>query len=215
MLDSSTGGVGFPAIGCAGCHGRAEPGAGGAVKGSGLRQHHDRNGITECRTCHTDANPASFTPAGENVSPPYYFTPDAAHPNKPTNSCNANGSESSAAPPLGLDNDGDNIYDSSDPDCSAGGAENPGVTPNFAVHGLLPNPSRGALRVAITLPSAEPAVLEVFDVSGRRVASREVGALGAGEHIVDLSDGRIATGWYLLRLTQGGRTAGAKAVVTN
>ena len=54
---------------------------------------------------------------GENVQPPYYFTPDLLHPLKPTNSCNPNGEEDFESSPEGLDNDGDLLYDLADPDC--------------------------------------------------------------------------------------------------
>jgi hypothetical protein len=117
-LKTSSGGTGLPAISCLGCHGRAEPAAGGAVKGAGLRQHHFRSGVTVCMSCHGDCNPAGFAVAPETVKPPYYFTPDAAHPAKPTDPCNGNGSESQLAGPLGLDNDGDTTYDGSDRDCA-------------------------------------------------------------------------------------------------
>jgi hypothetical protein len=42
------------------------------------------------------------------------------------------------------------------------------------------------------------------DVTGRRVAEREVGVLGAGRHSVSLAaERRLAPGLYLVRLTQG------------
>lgn len=121
LLKSSAGGTGFSPVSCLGCHGRAEPAAGGTVTGSGLRQHHVRNGVTACSNaaCHGDADPASLATASEVVLPPYYFTPDAAHPNKPNSPCNVRGSESAVAPSLGLDNDGDNVYDGSDTQCAA------------------------------------------------------------------------------------------------
>lgn len=116
-LDTAAGGNGLAAISCLGCHGRAEPAAGGAVKGSGLRQHHYRSGVTGCLSCHPDSNPANFTTANEHVFPPFYFMPDASHPNKPKNPCNIGGSEGAVAPPLGLDNDGDLVYDGAEPEC--------------------------------------------------------------------------------------------------
>jgi len=211
-LSSSAGGTGFPVIGCLGCHGRAEPAAGGAVKAAGLRQHHYRSGVTLCVTCHSDANPASFATAPETVKPPYYFTPDAAHPSKPTDPCNGNGSESSVAPPLGLDNDGDLVYDAAD--CATAAVEGPTAF-QFTLEGLRPNPSRGELlRVAFVLPSSAAARLELLDVSGRRVLEREVGALGAGRHVVDLAAGqRLAQGLYLVRLTQGTNTRTSRVAV--
>lgn len=120
-LGSSDGGTGLPAIGCLGCHGRTE--TGGTVTGAGLRQHHFNTSASTCGNgvagCHNDANPATFTTVGEDVMPPYYATPDAAHPNKPTNPCNPNGEEDFAGTTIGLDNDGDNLFDQNDTDCQA------------------------------------------------------------------------------------------------
>jgi len=62
----------------------------------------------------------------------------------------------------------------------------------------------GASRLSFTLPSGGVTRLEVFDVSGRRIESRELGMIEAGSHEMELSGlrGRSA-GVYLLRLTQG------------
>jgi hypothetical protein len=119
----------FEPIACMGCHGRDEddeaqgfPTPGG--RGAGLRQHHTNAGVKECMTCHADANPANYTPVGENVLPPYYFTPDPEFPNKPTDPCNAHGEEDYAGSREGLDNDGDGLYDNRDPDCRPRGRGN-------------------------------------------------------------------------------------------
>jgi hypothetical protein len=85
----------------------------------------------------------------------------------------------------------------------------------FAIEGARPNPAVGGrVSVAFTLPSAAPARLELMDVSGRCVASREVGGLGPGRHVVDLTSGRsLAAGVYVLRLTQGGASRMARTTV--
>ncbi len=84
----------------------------------------------------------------------------------------------------------------------------------LALEGARPNPSSGALAASFTLPVAQPATLELFDVSGRRIVSREVGSLGAGAHVVDLAPGRsLVAGVYLLRLAQAGRSLNASCVV--
>jgi hypothetical protein len=57
----------------------------------------------------------------------------------------------------------------------------PGVE-GLHLAGFAPNPSVGPLRVAFSLPSAEPATLEVVNVAGRRIARRDVGALDGGHH---------------------------------
>lgn len=68
-----------------------------------------------------------------------------------------------------------------------------------------PNPGSGnRLIIPFTLPAATHARLELVDVSGRRVALREVGSLGAGRHTVNLAEGRrLPAGVYLVRLVQG------------
>jgi len=67
--------------------------------------------------------------------------------------------------------------------------------------------------VWFTLPSRERAVLEVMDIAGRRVLRREVGSLGPGRHLVDLSASLRAPGLYFLRLAQGGQLLRARVAV--
>jgi hypothetical protein len=84
----------------------------------------------------------------------------------------------------------------------------------LAIEGLRPNPAVGDLNVAFSLPSAEPATLEVLDVGGRMMRRREVGSLGFGRHVVRMDDGAsLHPGAYLLRLTSGERRILAKGVV--
>jgi hypothetical protein len=79
---------------------------------------------------------------------------------------------------------------------------------------ILPNPARGELGVEFTLPGKAPARLELFDVSGRRLGSREVGALGAGVHRVRLSQGAsLRAGIYFVRLRESGRARTVRAAV--
>ena len=82
----------------------------------------------------------------------------------------------------------------------------------FALRGVSPQPARGSMTISFTLAAAGRATLELHDVAGRRVMSREVGALGPGAHTVELSE-RLAAGVYMVRLTQAGRTLNRKAIV--
>ncbi|HYJ32289.1 MAG TPA: T9SS type A sorting domain-containing protein, partial [Candidatus Binatia bacterium] len=71
------------------------------------------------------------------------------------------------------------------------------------------NPVRQNLSLSMTLPSTEPARVELFDMRGRRLDS--VNVLGQGRHIVTLGVSRPpASGIYIVRLSQGGRTASSK-----
>ncbi len=124
FIGSSQGGTGLAKYGCAGCHGRAEDGiTPGTTEGfgAGLRQRHWRGGVTTCVTCHTDANPANKTPAPEKTKPPYYANPGTNHPAMPSDPCNPGPAfnENFAASTLGLDNDGNGLFDANDPSCSA------------------------------------------------------------------------------------------------
>jgi hypothetical protein len=81
----------------------------------------------------------------------------------------------------------------------------------FALEGARPNPASREAWVSFTLPVAAPATLSLLDISGREIAVRDVGALGAGRHVVALGEGRaLAPGVYLARLTQQGRSATAR-----
>ena len=95
---------------CTGCHGREEDG-GIMQKGVGLRQRHRLKEVTECEMCHG----ASEVTVGENVVPATMII-------KGIDPCNDAqfGSD-------GLDNDGDGLYDSADPDCQKGEDAEDGV----------------------------------------------------------------------------------------
>ena len=84
----------------------------------------------------------------------------------------------------------------------------------FALEGARPNPVTRGFTVAFSLADAGPARLDVMDLAGRRVFGREVGALGPGEHRVDLAGGRTPPpGVYLVRLTREGEALTARACV--
>jgi hypothetical protein len=86
--------------------------------------------------------------------------------------------------------------------------------PEFALAGPRPSPGARILTVAFSLPSSSPARLELLDLAGRKIIARDVGALGPGSHVVNLAEGRaLPAGVYLIRLTQGSRSAMSRAVV--
>lgn len=99
LIGSSTGTVNNPGLGCTGCH-----------VGAGLRTHHAVNGVSECYDCHDPE-----TAAPENVVPPYYGTADTKVRN-PANDVRASSTNEnwSVGDYLGLDNDGNNLYDQAD-----------------------------------------------------------------------------------------------------
>ncbi|MBI5708950.1 MAG: T9SS type A sorting domain-containing protein [Candidatus Eisenbacteria bacterium] len=85
----------------------------------------------------------------------------------------------------------------------------------LAMRGATPNPaSDGRLWVEFSLRDGSPARLELMDVAGRVLNSRQVGSLGPGTHAVDLSEGgALRPGIYFLRLTQGASEVRARVAV--
>jgi hypothetical protein len=84
----------------------------------------------------------------------------------------------------------------------------------LALAGLRPNPAKKDMFVSFSLKDASPARMEVLDLVGRTVATREVGGLGPGSHVVNLAQGQvIPPGIYFLRLVQGGKFVTARAAV--
>lgn len=75
------------------------------------------------------------------------------------------------------------------------------AAPQLAFAGVWPNPVEGGrLRVRFTLPESATGRVDLMDVTGRRVLTRDLGGLGPGSHELDLSGGApIRPGVYLLR----------------
>lgn len=120
FLKSSDGGDGLAALGCVGCHGRDE---GSGATATGLRQHHWNNEVNVCLGCHSDSDPGTATPVDEIIRPPYYANPGNGHtiPDQPCNLASQGYPEDvlGAAGTGGLDNDGDDVYDTGDSDCAS------------------------------------------------------------------------------------------------
>jgi len=80
-----------------------------------------------------------------------------------------------------------------------------------------PNPSTGAMSFVLDLPVAAVVDVDVFDLSGRRLASAQRGPLSAGRHAVPwdgrgADGGSVAPGVYLARVSAGERTATTRFV---
>jgi hypothetical protein len=78
----------------------------------------------------------------------------------------------------------------------------------------LANPTRGRVSFVATLPDRGDVTAELFDVTGRRLASRRWQPAGAGREPVRWTDApELAAGVYRLRLTQGERSVQTSVVV--
>jgi len=94
------------------------------------------------------------------------------------------------------------------------GAGTPGTA--LVLDGVRPNPSvNGRLSISFALSGGPGARLEVVDVAGRRLVSRDVTALGPGGHVLTVGDEKpLASGVYFVRLIEDHRTLETRAVVT-
>ncbi|MCC6652797.1 MAG: FG-GAP repeat protein [Candidatus Eisenbacteria bacterium] len=78
----------------------------------------------------------------------------------------------------------------------------------------LANPTRGRVSFIATLPERGDVTAELFDVAGRRLASRRWQPAGAGREPVRWTDApELAAGVYRLRLTQGAHSVQTSMVV--
>jgi hypothetical protein len=79
----------------------------------------------------------------------------------------------------------------------------------FGLQALAPNPAHGGfVEIAFALPDGSPAVLELVDVSGRRVLAAPVGSSGVGVHRMRFElRGAMRSGIYFARLTQSGHSS--------
>ena len=87
--------------------------------------------------------------------------------------------------------------------------------PALALLGAWPNPARSDLSVSLSLPSGDTrGALALLDLSGRRLAYRDLAGMGAGRHQVTLLERRsVAPGVYLVRLTRGNDVRSLKVAV--
>ena len=85
---------------------------------------------------------------------------------------------------------------------------------SFALDRVLPNPVVDRFAVTLSLPDAAPTRLDVFDLAGRRIATRDVGSLGSGRHVIEMGRaGDYRPGIYFLRLSRSDRSLTGRVVI--
>lgn len=86
--------------------------------------------------------------------------------------------------------------------------------PALALRGFVTNPARPGTDVAFMLAGGASAKLELIDVAGRVLASRDVTAFGPGAHRTAFEGVRVsAPGVVFVRLNEGSRTKTARAIL--
>lgn len=84
---------------------------------------------------------------------------------------------------------------------------------SFALQPPYPDPTSGVAQLVYTLDQAQPVVLYVYDLLGRRVAQSSLGFQAAGTHRFSLDLSEVAAGMYFLRLHAGARVQTQPIVV--
>ncbi|HEY6195595.1 MAG TPA: T9SS type A sorting domain-containing protein [Candidatus Eisenbacteria bacterium] len=87
---------------------------------------------------------------------------------------------------------------------------------HFAVR-ATPNPARdGLVRLQLVLPASGGALVELIDLAGRQVSSRELDSAAAGKRSVELPiPSGLAPGLYFARVTQGAAARATRVIVQN
>jgi len=76
------------------------------------------------------------------------------------------------------------------------------------------NPATGPLAVSFSLAARNAARIEMFDVRGQRVLTRDVGAFGRGAHRLEIGNAKdYPSGVYFVRLTQSGHSVSSRLVL--
>ena len=76
-----------------------------------------------------------------------------------------------------------------------------------------PNPFNGSTTLEFVLPSVSDVTMEVFDVRGRRVWTRDLRQADAGRHVVTFSPTLLPSGVYFYRVHAGTETVTRKMVI--
>jgi len=79
--------------------------------------------------------------------------------------------------------------------------------------GIRPNPSNGLARIQYFLRRPQHLSIELYNLLGRRVRTLKEGSQPAGEHILALHTGALASGIYLVHITGDESSCTAKLAV--
>ncbi len=76
-----------------------------------------------------------------------------------------------------------------------------------------PNPFRNQVSLSVELPEAGDVRVEIYSVSGQRIARLSPGALPAGEHNLTWQvDGRVPGGVYFYKVFANGAASSGKMI---
>lgn len=83
----------------------------------------------------------------------------------------------------------------------------------YTLHQNYPNPFNPSTVISFSLPGTEQARLEIYNITGRKIATLVDDRLEAGTHSFEFDAGDIASGIYVYRLTAGEYSATRKMLL--
>ncbi len=120
---------------------------------------------------------------------------------------------------LGSTPDGDTVDWSNSGESFAQGAANLACVSQkppdqFVLCGIYPNPFNATTTIAFALPEAAWVNLQIYDISGKKVASLMEGWQSAGKQQISFDGAHLASGIYLYHVEMGNyKTSGKIALI--
>jgi hypothetical protein len=84
----------------------------------------------------------------------------------------------------------------------------------FTLASSFPNPANDKATIAFSLATPGHARIDLFDVTGRKIATVADGDYGLGEHTIAINTNGLAAGVYVYRLEAGGLTAAKRLAIS-
>ncbi len=88
-----------------------------------------------------------------------------------------------------------------------------GLPTEIALDEIYPNPFNANAVVRYALPAAQDVLIELYDISGRRINTLVHGRQSAGEHQISLKGDRLPSGLYFVELRAGETRVTRKALL--
>jgi hypothetical protein len=88
-----------------------------------------------------------------------------------------------------------------------------GLPTSFSITSIHPNPATDIASITLTTPQPTDIVIEVYDITGRRVLVEEVGLVESGEYTHSIDSSGLSSGVYSISAIAGGETDTGRMVV--
>lgn len=88
-----------------------------------------------------------------------------------------------------------------------------GLPTSFEISSIYPNPVTDITNLTMVAPEKSSVVIEIYDISGRRVLTKEMGEVDKGEHTRTLNTSSLTSGVYTVKAITDENTTAVKNMV--